>query len=73
MFLAFAGTAWAGDWDDCIRRDLDYERAICGCTDIIAAGRDSPDFPAGAYLDRGVAYMHEGDYYRAIADETKAK
>ncbi len=45
---------------------------ISGCTDIINAGRESPQHLAMAYTYRGAAYSDQGDSDKAIADYSNA-
>jgi tetratricopeptide (TPR) repeat protein len=77
------GTPRADDWGDCGQRAVDPDRAIRGCSNIIAAGHESHNFArvytfsrdlqlAEAYLNRGVAYGNRGNYDKDIADQTRA-
>jgi tetratricopeptide (TPR) repeat protein len=84
MLMASHGTPRADDWGDCGQWAVDLDRAIRGCSNIIAAGLESHDnfarvytFSrdlqlAEAYLNRGVAYGNRGNYDRDIADQTRA-
>jgi hypothetical protein len=67
MLLVFGGTAWADDWADC-DQTLDYDLALRGCSNIIAAGRDTSDHLAQAYVKRAAAYEDAGQPGREIAD-----
>jgi tetratricopeptide (TPR) repeat protein len=84
MLIACRGTPLADDWGDCGRWADDLDRAIRGCSNIIAAGLESHDSfarvytfnrdlqLAEAYLNRGVAYGNRGNYDKDIADQTRA-
>lgn len=56
---------------DC-SQNKDPDRRIRGCTQIIDRGDATPNYIAGAYEARGLAYHRKRDYDRAIADFDKA-
>ena len=56
---------------DC-SQNKDPDRRIRGCTQIIDRGDATPNYIAGAYEARGLAYHRKRDYVRAIADFDKA-
>jgi hypothetical protein len=51
MVLISASAALADDWADC-NQAADRDRSIRGCTNIIAAGRESSENLAVAYNNR---------------------
>ncbi len=57
--------------EDC-SQNKDPDRRISGCTRIIERGNATPNYIAGAYEARGLAYHKKRDYDRAIADFDKA-
>ncbi len=67
--------AWAQTRNDNWRRcaDKNPDASIAGCTDVIqSTGQESNEGFAMAYYKRGDAYLHNGLYDQAIADETQA-
>jgi tetratricopeptide (TPR) repeat protein len=59
------------DWDDCTAFG-DPDRAVAGCTRLIADPSESTRNRAIAYANRGLAYDQKGDHDRAIADYDQA-
>ena len=59
-------------YDDCVQ-EVDLDRALRGCTQIIERGeRETLAWREDAYYNRGLAYLRKGEYDRAITDNTKA-
>ena len=69
VFL-FIGSAQANPIDDC-NQSADLEKQIDGCTEFLQVDPFSPHV-ALAYGRRGEAYVHKGDFARAIADFDQA-
>ena len=67
----FGSAALADKWADCSQQ-TDPDQSIRGCSNIIAAGRESRENLAEAYRNRSNAYDNKGDYDRAITDAAKA-
>ena len=64
--------AWADRWSDC-KQSADPDRRIRGCTQIIERGkRETREYRAIAYNNRGLAYQEKGEVDRAIANFTTA-
>ena len=57
--------------EDC-SQNVDPDRRIRGCTQIIEREGATPTYLAGAYEARGLAYHKKRAYNRAIADFDKA-
>ena len=64
--LLAVGFARASSIDDC-NQSADLDRQIEGCTLFLQLDTFSPHV-ALAYGRRGEAYVHKGDFVRAIAD-----
>ena len=68
--FVFIGFAQANPIDDC-NQSADLEKQIDGCTLFLEVDPFSPHV-ALAYGRRGEAYLHKGDFARAIADFDQA-
>ena len=70
LTLLAASLANANPIDDC-NQSPDLEKQIDGCTEFLVVDPFSPHV-ALAYGRRGEAYVHKGDFARAIADFDQA-
>ena len=71
--FSFGTTATASGWADCRGADLDLDRRIAGCSEVIAGiAKESRHRKITSYINRGTAYQGKGDYDHAIEDFTKA-
>ena len=70
---ALSATGAGGDMDADCKQSSDPDRRIRGCTQIIERGkRETREYRAIAYNNRGLAYQEKGEVDRAVADFTTA-
>ncbi len=73
LALALSATGEWGDMDADCKQSSDPDRRIRGCTQIIERGkRETREYRAIAYNNRGLAYQEKGEVDRAIANFTTA-
>ena len=73
LALALSATGAWGDMDADCKQSSDPDRRIRGCTQIIERGkRETREYRAIAYNNRGLAYQEKGEVDRAIANFTTA-
>ena len=73
LALALSATGAWGDMDADCKQSSDPDRRIRGCTQIIERGkRETREYRAIAYNNRGLAYQEKGEVDRAVADFTTA-
>ena len=76
LVVCVTSPAWAGGLDD-VKAGIaayhrrDYDETIRLATQAIAAGDLSQENLRVAYINRGNAWRHKGDYDRALADYNK--
>jgi tetratricopeptide (TPR) repeat protein len=76
LVFCFVSLGWAGGIDD-LKAGIaayhrgDYDETIRLATQAIAAGDLSQENLRVAYINRGNAWRHKGDYDRALADYNK--
>ena len=76
LVLCFVSVGRAGGVDDlkagiAAYKQGDYDGAVRLCTQAIASGDLSQKNLCVAYINRGNAWRHKGDYDRALADYNK--
>ncbi len=74
VILASAGFAQTRDENaqGCNDFDSSPGRAIAGCTALIQSGQETSQALEGAFGNRGLAYMGQGRYDRALEDFDQA-
>ena len=73
LIISSASSVLADRYEDCKAWESAPNRGISGCTEIIERGmRESLEWRAAAYNNRGTVYDAKGEHFRAIADFDKA-